>query len=69
MRMPQQENRDLNLVVGNSLQLTMDALLAHEFRIWLDRARQAIGSRKTSATMRGYRAGSALKLCGRKFGD
>jgi hypothetical protein len=65
--MPQQENCDINLVAGISLQPTMDAFLAHEFRIWLDRAREAIESRKAHARMRGHRAGSALKLCGRNF--
>jgi hypothetical protein len=67
--MPQQENRDINPVVGSSLQLTMDAVLAHEFRIRLDRPREAIELHNALAIARGQRVGSALKLCGRKFGD
>jgi hypothetical protein len=69
MRMPQQENRDIDLMIGRSLQLTIDMTLAHEFRIRLDRAREAIESHKVFVIVDGQRAGSALKLCGRKFGD
>ncbi len=69
MPMPQQENRDINLLRGMSLQLTMDALLGHEFRIRPDHAREAIELHKAFAIARGQRAGSALKLCGREFGD
>jgi hypothetical protein len=67
--MPQQENRDINLVVDKPLQLSMEGALAHEFRIRPVHGREAIESHNDAPIAGGQRAGSALKLCGKKFDE
>ena len=65
MRMPQQQDCDINLMAEMYLQPSMDGGLRREFWIRLDRVRSPLESRDEFAIARGQRAGSAFILCGR----